>query len=394
MNKDTFDLQLYAFIDLLNEFAYTLSVRDRVWNILFPDNRKHSDTLEHWHYLHVLQYEEHYYLSHINGETCTLDAVPGTGYAPYTEFGGSSFGGGFYPVEEAWSPLLADGTRWLKTVRKNWIKANRLVQENYPLIYRTGIAPDSLIRESLPDIYRIDQELGSENCSRFVSLVENGYFSKSENYTVQNFTASRFFAYCKTAYTAAARDHEEINSSWSGREMYRSFADNRHDGLLDIDENSEEEFADWIDGTHPLKGAGGHPWEIKRGGNTTHINLSVYRPRYDTGFRIELQGAALHRLAETVRMFLALQAEGLPITIADPEGIRKRILAQDNIGIVPEYSMLHRANQSFPREQDVYEVLYYRDLGRYKRRITPFITWNPLPILKPSQPISSPGKNV
>ncbi len=60
MNKDTFDLQLYAFIDLLNEFEYTLSVRDRVWNILFPDTRKHSDTLEHWHYLHVLQYEEHY----------------------------------------------------------------------------------------------------------------------------------------------------------------------------------------------------------------------------------------------------------------------------------------------------------------------------------------------
>jgi hypothetical protein len=54
MNKDIFNLQLYAFIDLLNEFEYTLSVRDRVWNILFPD------TLEHWHYLHVLQYEEHY----------------------------------------------------------------------------------------------------------------------------------------------------------------------------------------------------------------------------------------------------------------------------------------------------------------------------------------------
>ncbi len=34
---------------------------------------------------------------------------------------------------------------------------------------------------------------------------------------------------------------------------------------------------------------------------------------------------------------------GLPITIADPEAVRMRLLAQDNIGIVPEYASLHRA---------------------------------------------------
>lgn len=379
MNKRAFDLQLFTFIDGLNQFEYSLSVRDRIWNILFPD------THEHWQHLHVLQYGEHYYLSHINGKTCTLDAVPGTGYEPYTAFGNSPFGSEFSHIEETWNPLLADVLRWMKALRKDWIKTNRFVQEHYPLIYRTGIAPNSLIRESLPDIYRIDRELGDENCNRFISLFEHGYFSKADNYTVQKFTASRFFSYCKTAYMAAVRDHEEIDGSLSGREMYMRFADNRHDGLLDIDENSEEEFADWIDGSHPLRGVGGHPWEIKRGGNTTHIDLSVYRPRYDgsNSFKIELRGAALHRLAETVRMFLALHADGLPITIADPESIRKRILAHDNIGIVAEYHPLHRANQSYPREQDVYDVLYYRDLGRYKRRITPFITWNPLPILKP-----------
>jgi hypothetical protein len=32
---------------------------------------------------------------------------------------------------------------------------------------------------------------------------------------------------------------------------------------------------------------------------------------------------------------------------------------------------------------DVFDVMYFGDLGRYKRRITPFITWEPLPILKP-----------
>ena len=82
-------------------------------------------------------------------------------------------------------------------------------------------------------------------------------------------------------------------------------------------------------------------------------------------------------------MFLAIQKAKLPISIRDPEGIRKRILGLDNIGIVPNYQSLHRANQSFPKEQDVHDVVYYDDIGRYKQRLKPFITWKPLPILKP-----------
>ena len=82
-------------------------------------------------------------------------------------------------------------------------------------------------------------------------------------------------------------------------------------------------------------------------------------------------------------MLLAIHEAGLPISIANPEGVRKRLLAQDNIGIVPCYCSLHRANQHFAREDDVFDVMYYDDLGRYKRRITPFITWEPLPVLKP-----------
>jgi hypothetical protein len=168
--------------------------------------------------------------------------------------------------------------------------------------------------------------------------------------------------------------------------MYERYADGRHEGLLDINARSKKAFADWIDGKHPKKTRGGHPWEIKRGGNTTHIDLSVSRPSFNRseGFEVELRGAAIHRLAETVRMFLAIQKASLPITIADPEGIRKRLLAQDNMGIIPSYAPLHRANQHFGEDDSVYDVLHYSNLGRYKRRITPFITWEPLPILKPA----------
>ena len=88
-------------------------------------------------------------------------------------------------------------------------------------------------------------------------------------------------------------------------------------------------------------------------------------------------------MVETMRMFLAINEAELPISIANPEGVRKRLLAQDNIGIIPSYASLHRANQRFGQDEDVFDVMYYDDLGRFKRRITPFVTWEPLPIMKP-----------
>jgi hypothetical protein len=88
-------------------------------------------------------------------------------------------------------------------------------------------------------------------------------------------------------------------------------------------------------------------------------------------------------MGETIRMFLAIQAAGLPISIANPEGVRMRLLAQDTIGIVPAYPTLHRAHQRAWAAENVFDVLHYADFGRLKRRITPFITWEPLPILRP-----------
>lgn len=82
-------------------------------------------------------------------------------------------------------------------------------------------------------------------------------------------------------------------------------------------------------------------------------------------------------------MFLSLYDAGMPITISDPDGIVKRLLAQDNIGIVPSYASLHRANQEYPEDQGIYDVIHYDELGKYKLRIKPFITWHPLPMLIP-----------
>ncbi len=370
---------IYDLVKALDMFSCELSVLDRVWNILFPAQAK-------WHHLGVIKYKHRFYISHVSGDGGSLEVEPKKGVRPTDYQGTSSFSiENHGQLTGVWEPLITSALKWLPVVRKDWIKANKRIQVEYPLNYRFGIAPNALIRASLPDIYRLDKELGKKKARKMVDLVEDGFFVKADNTEVSTMTAEDYFRYGKIAYIAGKRKEETIDDSLSGREMYRQYADGRHDGLLDIDQSSEQEFADWIDGKHPKRGHGGHPWEIKRGGNTTHIDLAVSRPSSyrKEGFKVELRGESVGRMVETINMFLAIHAEKIPISIANPEGVRKRILAQDNIGIIPSYASLHRANQHFSQDKDVFDVMHYDDLGRFKRRITPFITWEPLPILKP-----------
>lgn len=375
------NVSVFAFIEQLHGFECSLSGRDRIWRVLFPDDR------QRWHCLNVSEYEKTFYLSHVNGEVEALAAGPGKQLRVVR---GLSMPAEISEWERAhlaehWQPLLTAAGKWLGTVKRDWIKVNKRIWAEYPLEDRYGIVPNAIVRDSLPDVYRIDLELGKRRTRKLVRLLEEGFFVRRENTERETMTANDFFEYCRIAYVAAKRKDETVDESLSGRDMYARYADGRHEGLLDIDPESEEEFADWIDHKHPKRGGGGHPWEIKRGGNTTHIDLAVYRPSpyRKEGFKVELRGESIGRMVETMKMVLAINAAGHPITIADPEGVRKRLLAQDNIGLVPQCGTLHRANQRFPKHQDVFDVLHYRDLGRYKRRALPFITWEPLPILRP-----------
>lgn len=369
---------VFRLLEKLDGFQYDAIGLERVWDLLFPDSNGQ------WHRVRVTHYQDTFYLFHEDGDAPGLEVRPGGEATPLKSFGSPGGQEAFRDPDDAWKPLLEAMQKRLERVKRDWIKANREAVDGYPLDRRRGILPHILARESLPDMYRIDEELGVPACEAFIALVESGHFHREENVIAPVLSARDYFRYCKLAYIAGKRPDEKVDGSMSGREMYRRFADGRHDGLLDIDEGSAGEFGDWIDGKHPKRSTGGHPWEIKRGGNTTHIDLAVYRPpgRND-GLRIELIAPALGRLAEAVRMLLAIHARKLPIGIADPEGIRKRLLAQDNIGIVPRHETLHRAAQDFDRNRSVYDVMHYADLGRYKRRLTPFIAWDPLPLLVP-----------
>ena len=61
-------------------------------------------------------------------------------------------------------------------------------------------------------------------------------------------------------------------------------------------------------------------------------------------------------------MFLAIHEADLPFTIAEPDIIRKRLLGQDKVGIIPIFDTPRMADEYFYPEEDVFEVLYYKYL--------------------------------
>ncbi len=373
-----FEENVYALVSELRQFEYKIESIDQMWDVIFPHKKGRQDV---YHYIRMTKYKDTFYIGHIDGELCSLEVRVNTSVEAASSFSDSHRSGD--PAKE-WDALISSARKWLKVVSKDWIKANKQVWLSYPLNRRYGIVSNSLIRESISDIYRIDHELGKAKTKKFIKLVEQGDIRDYHHTAVPAMTSSDFFKYCKIAYISGQRKDDHVDEKLSGRQMYKQYADGRDEGLLAIAENSQEEFADWIDGKHPKKTTGGHPWEIKSGGNTTHIDLRVSRPSYSKeGFIVSLCGGAIGRLKETICMLLGIHEAGLPITINDPEGIRKRLLGQDNIGIVPNFDSLHRANQHFCEDDCVYDVMYYDDLGKHKSRIRPFITWEPLPILKP-----------
>jgi hypothetical protein len=128
------------------------------------------------------------------------------------------------------------------------------------------------------DAIRLDERLGSERLDKLKKIADA---LKNQNYPVKipRMTANDFFSYCEICYDA--NDYfSKSDQGLTPLQKYRGMADGRDGGLCSIEGNSEEAFNDWY---HHGKMPGSHPWEICRGGNSTHISLSEEILRMVTG---------------------------------------------------------------------------------------------------------------
>ncbi len=129
----------------------------------------------------------------------------------------------------------------------------------------------------------------------------------------------------------------------TAKEQYYKMADGRDNGLSEIDGESPSEFADWL---NDLQRKGGHPWEVCRGGNSTHVGLYVHHN--ENGYYLAVAGKSWSRSIEAIKFYNVLRDSGTAVYLYEAKGITDRLLGQDIIGIVPERVIPVYCEQWFP----------------------------------------------
>ena len=178
-------------------------------------------------------------------------------------------------------------------------------------------------------------------------------------------SANDYFRVCAIGYAA----NHYSDGDQTPREQYDLHADGRDGGLGEIDPDSPSAFLSWFTGQYD-----GHPWEVVRGGNSTHISLY---PQYrEDGFTFLLDGSSVSRTIETVRFYLALRKAGLPVHIRDGTILADRLTGNEKIGIVPHGIAPVYCESLFPKER----IISFMNLDCEKLdEVILHCTWQPIP---------------
>jgi hypothetical protein len=358
------------FIQKLQEFEHTFESDPR-WDIIFSNGGRK------WYYLVVTCYNGNYFLSEVLQDASEIQ-INADGEIPKESL--SDFE---YEDKKFWKNTLSQALIYFENVKNDWVGVYQRLMQKYPYIYRQGRIHSNIVRHFCKNIRRIDEEFGEKNLQKFISMVEKREIDLFNAGNVENLTAARYFEYCKVAYLNSHLKMDKATENLSGIELYKRFADGRHEGLTEITQDSVEEFRDWMDEKHPKKDSGGHPWEILRGGNTTNITLYVSKSQYKKGnfYEIRLYGDAISRIAETLKIYLSLVENNMSVAIDNPNKIRNRLLGQDSIGIVPEYESLHRSENLF--DEDISDTAHLTNFENAQKEIIKLASWEQLPCLKP-----------
>lgn len=244
---------------------------------------------------------------------------------------------------------------------------NRMVNERLPSWCRVGTIKRKDFWTVFPKLKEdFFASITEEEVSEFIRL------ARKQAHTMQEFTQRRqtmaaadFLSFCAMGYAA----NGYAGCDKSPAEQYRLHADGRDDGLLSLDLDSESAFAYWLDSSHGI----GHPWEVCRGGNSTHISLMCEKD--DNGYWLILAGSSECRTIETIKFYLALCKAGVPVYLHHAAALISRLEETELIGIVPRDVIPVYCSQYFPNE-DIIDFMNYP--YECTEQVEQFCTWQPL----------------
>lgn len=264
---------------------------------------------------------------------------------------------------------ISDFSAWLLSEVK---RCCALVENGTYNAYADSIVPyekrTGTIRRSVYwEIFPVERTQFFENISQ--TEIDEFIRCINENAPVTaipEMTADTFYQCCALGYAAMGYDCSEMTP----KELYLKYADGRDDGLSEIDGDSVEAFSNWYHSRDKI----GHPWEVCRGGNSTHISLYVYTN--ENGFYFSLSGSAESRCNETVKFYLALRRAGYPVKLHEGELLVQRFHGNEKIGIVPDDVAPCYCHSYFPEEH----IIDFMNLPFEKREeVIARAEWQPLP---------------
>ena len=242
---------------------------------------------------------------------------------------------------------------------------NAAVAEQLPYCLRAGVVERNVVWTARPEerdaIFNgMDEGTYRAFCEYATANAEDaGSIGRLASMTGNDFLAACALGYEACGYDVCGKGGERLPLD----ELYIRYADGRDEGLTGkgmglcsgsgIDLTSPAAWDAWF---FDRARRGGHPWEVCRGGNSTHVSLFVchdgreaeFRHRVgelsDEEFRAAEQswgyyyvvaGKAWNRAVESVRFYVALKRAGLPAVLRDARAILARFKGEDLIGVVP-----------------------------------------------------------
>ena len=245
---------------------------------------------------------------------------------------------------------------------------NERITRELPPQHRTGTISRKDLWDTFPEERKaFFADFPSEDVQEFIELAAKQ--PKSLRYIKNKraeMTLNDFLNCCAIGYKANYYEGCDL----SPREQYLKHADGRDDGLLDIAPDSVEAFIDWLDNS---KYHIGHPWEICRGGNSTHIDLFVQHD--EGGFSLVVAGSAWTRTVEAIKIYLALHRAGWPVYLHEADILSDRVQEKERIGIVPEGVFPAYCSSYFPDEN----IIDFENLPlKHRDELASKCTWQPL----------------
>lgn len=335
----------------------TMDDFEQLWKDYYPDETK-------WYKFQTAKYEDNLYFYFGGKLLWTVnenkfreeDAKTGWNLEYYERFAG-------WLLER-----LTDETNKLK---KDADAYNLYIQQNLSWSKRLGKIRRRDFWEIMgTETIRPDLKLGPELIKKLKKAVTR---TKENQFPLlKEMTANLYFRICEIGYDAN-NYFKNSTETLSPRDKYLSFADGRDAGLRDINGDSPEAFNEWYNSGIRM---GAHPWEICRGGNSTHISLYVIKK--DGKWIFDLAGSSIVRVEETVRMAIAFWENQIPFELRDADEIVRMVTGEDFIGIVPDTIFPRYCHSLFP-EKD--RIMDFMNLGSDKE-IVPVVVekaqWYPL----------------